>query len=414
VRPTGKGATKLLAPIQAKRIERAITDHIAEHPDEQSTELQSLVHGYCQYGPIGLLEAIPSALPPLVDPDLQACVDFHRLAKHRRADAGGYIREILSDYASDLKIPPLQRFVARYAFAQDRRFTGWFIGEGRDTMLVPKADRRLNQDIAYVHQQWRWCARPLSSPYILSERHPKLVIPWVLWLYDCFSGVLMGLRVCATIPSLQDVLLTLRWSIWHYDVPSWSHRGAPEEVLLPGQLIPEAPTKLPSLTYLHINLASEVGRGAETTWAGFPEEMQYWLEQIDQNTKPQTIADLYDYILVKLSQDAQERYFAASTPLFLQAYGVSLPWSTGIAAAKLLPSGGQTEVTNGKVYLFGVPFDVPNVEDGTSVDLRYNPDDARTIYLIHHGAHVSPAPASAFEGVRVSWYELVPVLSSLC
>jgi hypothetical protein len=408
VRPTGKGANGLLLATHTKRVQQTIDAYTIDHPHESTTELWSLIRAYCQYGPTGLLDALPSSLPPLLDPDLQACVDFHRLAKHRRADAGSYLREVLARYATNLHLPPVPTFVARYAFAQDRRSERWFLAEGNETLHIPKTDRRLNRDLAYPHQQWRWCARPLPGWYALSERHPQPVTPWLLWLYECLSGVLMGLRVCATHPSLQDVLLTLRWSIWHYDVPTWKHRGAPKEVLLPGELIPFSPDTIPALTYLHTCLVWEAERGVETAWPGFPEELRPGIEHsTPQQSQPLTLAALYNHLLSELGRDAEERFFTAPSPGWSQAQGVSLPWSTGIAATRLLPSGGETQVVDGKVDLFDVPFDASELADGTVVERRYDPDDARTLYLIHHGARVTPAPASAFEGARVSWLELV-------
>jgi hypothetical protein len=61
-----------------------------------------------------------------------------------------------------------------------------------------------------------------------------------------------------------------------------------------------------------------------------------------------------------------------------------------------------------RVWAFGVAFEVADdgLGDGTPVDVRYDPDDARAVYLMHSGAYVSKASAAAFEH-HLSWLDLV-------
>jgi len=87
--------------------------------------------------------------------------------------------------------------------------------------------------------------------------------------------------------------------------------------------------------------------------------------------------------------------------------GVSLPWENGIAATLLLPSAGKMMVRDGKVWAFSVPFDAAasGLEDGETVEIRYDPDDARAVYLICGVGRTTRALACAFEH-RTNWYEL--------
>ncbi len=88
---------------------------------------------------------------------------------------------------------------------------------------------------------------------------------------------------------------------------------------------------------------------------------------------------------------------------------VSLPWSNGIAAAYLLRSAGTVPIVDGRVVVHQIPFNVPaeDVPNLKSVDVFYDRDDARQVYLVHSGAHVTVAPAAAFTGIRVAWWDVV-------
>jgi hypothetical protein len=107
-------------------------------------------------------------------------------------------------------------------------------------------------------------------------------------------------------------------------------------------------------------------------------------------------------------RDASATTSAVNPPNMLIVQGVSLPWESGLAATLLLPSAGETIVRDGKVWPFGVPFDAAagDIPDGQSVDVRYDPMDARYVYLVYKSAHVRRVSASAFEH-RVAWAELV-------
>src|SRR5262245_19983072 len=235
VRPVDKGATRLLTVKMARRVRAYIKSYAASQAEDPE-ELWHLLRAYCRYGPIGLLEAIPSILPPLVDDALQECADFHRLAKHPRSDAGIYIRELLDRYAHDLSLPRLPPFVARYAFATDRRITRWFFGEGSETEYIPKTYRRLNMLQSFPHQRWTLDMVPLPVECLLSRRHTTPVSPWLLWTVDSCTKQIMGLRLCSAPPTARDVLLTLRWSIWHYDAPWWPARGVPDLLMVPASI----------------------------------------------------------------------------------------------------------------------------------------------------------------------------------
>ncbi len=228
VRPINKGTTRLLATRNGSTLRACIKEYVlSDGKDEDTDELWQLLRAYCRYGPIGLIEVLPSSLPPLVADVLQDCADFHRLAKHPRTDAGIYIRELLNQYADDLGIARLPSFVARYAFASDRRITRWFVGDGPVTDSISKTYRRLNLNQSFPNQIWTLGMSQLPIQCHLARRHPSLVTPWLIWITDKHSQQLMGLRVCVGPPTPQDAMLALRWSIWPYDPPWWPGRGAP-------------------------------------------------------------------------------------------------------------------------------------------------------------------------------------------
>lgn len=130
VSPKGKKSTSLLQTKHARQVRRCIKEYSAATGDD-TDELWLLLRAYLRFGPIGLVEALPSSLPPLVPDALQECANFHILAKHPRSDAGVYIRQILDTYADDLHLPRLPRFVARYAFAARGQTERWFFPKVR-------------------------------------------------------------------------------------------------------------------------------------------------------------------------------------------------------------------------------------------------------------------------------------------
>lgn len=137
---------------------------------------------------------------------------------------------------------------------------------------------------------------------------------------------------------------------------------------------------------------------------GLPETVPAWLNTVqDFPTLHELRIRLLDYL-----HDASAATFAVATPAWLLEQQVSLPWSNSIAAALLLPSAGVDRVQQRRVWAFGVAFEVTDDDlvDGTPVDVRYDPDDARAVYLIHSGAYVSKAPAAAFEH-HLTWLDLV-------
>ncbi len=169
-----------------------------------------------------------------------------------------------------------------------------------------------------------------------------------------------------------------------------------------------------ALTYTHTRiLISDV-----PVHPSFPDLLVDWARSLDYSARSGRIQAITLAALNLLCRDhvcevTSATITAAPTPVKLADQQVSLPWSAGIAAALLLPSGGRQTVTEGTVSLCDVPFDAAaaGLSDGTMVDLRYDPDDARAMYLISADAWVARAPASAFEH-HVPWIELVnsPVL----
>ena len=421
VSPTNKGATRLLLVKCARQIRLCIKEYAA-NSNEDRDELWLLLRAYCQYGPIGLIDVLPTSLPLLISEELQDCATFHRLAKHPRSDAGIYIRQILEHYAENLGQSRLPKFVARYAFATNARYERWFFDEGPHTALIPKTHRRLNLSLTYPHQSWRTGIAQLPFRCRLAERHPILVTPWLTWLYDVCTKSLMGVRLTATHPTSQDVLLTLRWSIWHYGMPTWKARGAPDVVIVPSGFHDCKTIALQALFYTHTHitvedhdLAVEERTSADKVFIGFPESFKSYLDRWSlslvaspRSTLP-TLSECLTFLLDYVHTDTAEMTFISPTPSVFAAFQVSLPWSTGIASALYLPPGHVQAVTQGEVELFGVPFDAAGsgLTDGTIVDVRYDPDDARSVYLIHAGHHVTKASASAFEGERRPWLELV-------
>jgi hypothetical protein len=65
VSPEGKLVTSMLLVKNAKHIRAEIAEYVRDHPDN-SDELWILVRGYCQFGPLGLLDALNQDLPPII------------------------------------------------------------------------------------------------------------------------------------------------------------------------------------------------------------------------------------------------------------------------------------------------------------------------------------------------------------
>jgi hypothetical protein len=406
VSPECKAATQLLSGQGRKRM-RDIIKAYADEVGEDSGELTQLCETYCQYGLIGLADALSSNLPPLVPAHLQELADFIRLGKHPRANAGIFIRSLLDRYADDLGLPRLPVFVSRYAFAKDRKTDRWFVGENAHTAHLPKTTRRLNRNLNYPHRTWHLLTTRLDVACQLSHRHPGVIYPHLIWTVDSNSDSLTGFRLCPAYPTHQDVLLCFRWSLWHYGATWWKARGIPELLTIPREYtdltrISDA-TRAMHYTHCRLLKATNEQVGA-TQFSGFPEAFPNWLGTIKDTP---TLHELHMRLLDYLRDDAAET-FAAAAPTVLREQHVSLPWSDGIAAALLLPSAGMDRVQQRRVWAFEVAFEVADdgLGDGTHVDVRYDPDDARTVFLIHGGAYVSKASAAAFEH-HLTWLDLV-------
>ena len=411
--PKGKEATRLLLVKNTKKVMQAIRTHIKDTPDSED-ELWTLIRAYCRYGPIGLADALDHTLEPLIPDELSELACFHRLGKHPRSDMGVYIRDLLNMYASQLGYAQLPNFVARYAFASDRKLKNWFFGDSEQTEHVPRTTRRINRNTPYPHQRWHICIHQLKLDCRLADRHLDIIQPWLVWAVEPYTNIVQGVRLCAFKPGLQDAMLAFRWAIWHFNAPWWGSRGIPDTLVIPYAIQQASIAISEALRYTQTTLIEHDPTDGLlshelpchiTEWHEGQLQMQ---QQIKIKHELPTLHELAQHLLGTL-QDVQAATKITPTPTIFAEQHVSLPWSTGIAAAYLLPFGGKQCVTDGQVELRGVPYAARSsgLTDGMEVELRYDPDDARTIFLVYNGCHVVKAPACAFEGAQVSWFELV-------
>lgn len=412
-KPEGRAATSYLSTGEA-RIARDVIESYATQVAEDATELWQLFRAYCRFGPIGLLEVFSSD-SPLVPDALQECADFHRLAKHPRADAGIYIRPLLEHYADELGMPRLSKFIARYAWASDRKLERWYVGESSSAEHVSRTARRVVLGQSYPHKRWRTHLAPLPIHCRITSRNKEMIQPWLIWMTDKYTSSLMGFRLCATEPTIVDFGLTLRWSIWHFGASWWPARGAPESVDIPLQWAGQTEPLVYPLSFLHTNLRpvpTESNDCTTSRYPGWPEGFEVWVNHQQRATRSPhavwTIAELRNGLIEYVQETLLPTIAARTTPLTLQMADCSLPWSSGIGVVGLLPSGGHSQVSNNRVHLWGVPFDLfgEAIADGTTVNVRYDPDDARRVYAVVGQAKVVIAVASAFEH-QMSWADLI-------
>jgi hypothetical protein len=414
-KPEGKAATRYLSPPLVRAAHDIIYDY-ASQMSEEATELWQLFRAYCRHGLIGLLEAFASD-NPLVPDVLQECVDFHRLAKHPRVDAGIYIRQVLDQYADALTIPRLPSFVARYAWARDRKLERWFVPESHITEHVSRTTRRVVLGQPYPHKHWCTYSAPLPIACILSQGNPKSVTPWLVWMVDEHTSALMGFRLCTHDPTPADLVLTLRWSIWHFGAPWWPARGAPEVLRGPQHLLVVNDATTRALSYLHVALqpASANDLADDTaTYRSWPGDFFGWITHLQERaarsfySPPWTIGMLRMAVIEWIEETLLPDVAVRATPAALQEDHCSLPWSTGIGAVLLLPSAGMKRVHDGRIEVWNVPYALGEdvILDATMVDVRYDPDDARRIFLVTGSADVTPVHAEAFEH-HVPWSELL-------
>jgi len=410
VSPEGKGATLLIA--KHKKALRESIEAFAEVQDEHPQELHDLVEAYLKYGPIGLIEAIEDLETSLVPEELFELARFHRLGKHPRSDAGLYICEVLKQHAADIGLDEPPAFVSRYTFATTRRLKNWFFADDVLSEHVPKGTRRLNQLLPYPHQQWHVVQQQIPFDCLMSKRHQQLVRPWILTTQDPFTNAFMGFRLSLWKPHASDYFSLLRRSIWHYDLSWWSERGVPDILCLPDPPSSSSTLVNKALFYTHTTLA-EVSPDMP-----LPSIIQEWLgafaNDLQQNLVPiPTIFELEQALLEYIQQATRSKVTTATSKKLLKQQ-VSLPWSSSIAAAGLLPSGGRYVVQDGGVNIYGVPFEVTSEDlNGKEVDVHYDLDDARSVYLIVDGIYVHQAFAGAFEGPRIPWIEIVDHVAEL-
>jgi hypothetical protein len=238
----------------------------------------------------------------------------------------------------------------------------------------------------------------------------------MVWIIEQMTSTLMGFCLCADQPTMQDYLRTLRWSIWHVDAPWWKARGIPDHLVLPSAAGSLNGDVQRALHYLQTEV--EYAEDDDTACAarefvGFPDGFADWLSELAiQSAEPTpchvTLAILRQHILDYVRDSVEDKAFAQSAPSALSEQGVSLPWSAGIGAVLLLPSAGTHTVRESQIVVSGVPFDArgAGLEDGATVDVRIDPDDARSVFAICEQARVVQAYACAFEH-RLPWCELL-------
>jgi len=411
VSPIGKAATSLLMVRNVSKVRKAVHSY-ATQLNEDEDQLWDLVFAYCRFGPIGFIDTLDHGLESIIPDEVAEYARFLRLGKHPRADAGIYVRELLNLYVQNLGFAELPSFVARYAFASNRKLTNWFVGNDTPTEHVVRTTRRLNRNLTYPHQRWHVSIKHLDIQCRIAERHPAVINPWLIWLSDHYTSALQSIRLCVSEPQMRDTLIALRWGIWHYNSPWWTSRGIPEIVTIPWSSSIEDSSIRESLIYLHAEIAEQTAE-EQAKSKDIPSTIDEWLAQArsqqQHNTSQSdlpTLFQLTQYLLTAI-QNSQTNVIASSTPAVLSEQQVTLPWSTGVAAAYLLPSGGQYEVIKGRVSLWGVPYDAADLPEKTVVDIRFDPDDARTCFLVHNSHHVVRATASAFIGAQITWFDLV-------
>jgi hypothetical protein len=410
VKPMGNAATKLLLTKNAGKVRRAIRRHTTTH-HKNSDEFWRLMRAYCQHGPIALVDAVETNLQPLIAEELLEIARFHRLGKHPRSDAGTYIRELLNLYADELGLEPLPNFVARYAFVTNRKLKHWFTANEEQTEHVPKATKRLNRELPYPHEWWNAFAQQLKFRCALADRHSEQIFPWLLWIKDATTGSLQGVRLCAKEPKLRDFLLLLRWSIWHYEAPWWPSRGIPDSLSFPIRVEHLQDSDRRALTYTHTEVVEQAVHEQEP----LPDPIKQWVSHQEQYSGPPLTLKQCQNSLRSYLHELQSELISAPTPSVLSEQGVSLPWSSGIASALLIPSAGMHEVEQGLITLWGVPYNAieAGLKNGEVGNVRYDPDDARSIYFILGKAKVAKIEAARFEGERVTWLDLVEEPESL-
>lgn len=416
-RPLGKVATSWLDPKRVPYARDIIYAHSAQ-VDEENDILWKLFYAYCRYGPIGLIDALPTDDVSVIPDELQECATFHRLAKHPRSDAGIYIRKLLNAYADALDYPRLPPFLARYAFASERKLERWFFPEGESTEHVVKTTRRLNLAQLYPHRRWQTGMICLPLICQLAGRHQQRVHPWLIWMADTSTGTLMGFRLCPYPPTDWDVLLTLRWSIWHFDAPWWNARGSPDELMVPAAFSNLASLAPEALGYLHITVyvIDSSTMQQEDRQDGFPAPpplIDTVLATLHQRQRVNNDLDRFTLteiraLILDLIHEQQQKTFAVSPSRELCDRGVSLPWHEGIGAAGLLPSVAFADVTNKTIMVHGVPYDIESDDLRTRMDVavRFDPDDARQVAAVYGRVHVMAAHAAAFEH-HMSWWDLI-------
>lgn len=404
VRPVGRDATRYLSPNESWRARDVIVAYAAQS-QEDAEELWSLFYAYCRYGPIGLVDALDDDTE-LAPREIQEYAQFLRLGKHPRSDAGMYVRELLDAYAVVCGHPALPPFVSRYLFASSRLLDRWFFAEQSHTASQPKVTRRANLNILYPHCRWLFWARPLGVECHISSNDKATLVPWVCGFTDLSTNSVMGLQISVGVPSPVVFGSCLRQAIWHFGATWWPARGVPDAVVIPEKLLAVETLFARSLTFLHCRVirGNDEGDQELAMASGVAQQLEQHRAMREERF---TCSEMND-LMIELAHDGLNTVSTRTTPSAFAEVGMSLPWGHGLSSALLLPFGGKHQVVQGVIHPFGVPYDVGVVglTDSSIVDVRFDPWDARFIYVIDDKGKVYQAFACAFEH-RVSWLDLV-------
>ena len=407
VRPIGKEATTYLSPSESWRARDVIVAY-AIQSQADSDELWDLFYAYCRYGPIGLVDAFLEDTVEFAPREILEYTRFLRVGKHPRSDPGVYVGELLDAYADTLGIPRLPAFVSRYLFASQRLLDRWFLPEHDTTSNQPKTIRRLNTAHMYPHHTWMYWAAPFPVQCFVNDYHPTPVEPWLCGFTDMSSGEIMDVQVSIGKPSTSNFGIGLRQALWHFDASWWPARGIPDRIVVPEVIVETLSEFSSALAMMHCQLYPAEKVNDTASW--LPTATSSWFAQLFHvvATRPAVTVSQLRQLVVEFFHDAALTVSSKATPSVFAEASTSLPWGHEIASALLLPTVGQQQVHGGVISVFAVPYDVAalGMTDGSRVDVRFDPWDARWVYIVEAYAQVRRVAAIGFEH-RTTWFELL-------
>lgn len=407
VRPPGKAATTYLSPQESWRARDVISAY-AVQGQEDADVLWTFFAAYCQYGPIGLIDALTTDDDAFAPREIHAYARFLRVGKHPRSDPGIYVRELINTYADMRGIPRLPTFLSRYVFASQRLLDRWFFPEQHQTADQPKVTRRLNRTQSYPHHTWTYWAAPLPFPCVLHQEDSTCVVPWLCGFSDVASGTHMDIQVSLGVPTAAVFGIGLRQAIWHCGCTWWPARGIPDHIVVPPALLNSCRRFATPLLLMHCDLhAQDYGENAQAY--GIDVQTPWFTQMVDALTLRElgTITQL-QHRLAAYVHDTVAPASTRTPPTTFTVEATSLPWGHEIGSTLLLPSAGLHYLSQGVVTVFGVPYAVQTLDNDASipVDVRFDIWDARQVYLVTEWARVHRAAAVAFEH-GTSWWDLL-------